>query len=191
MSTEKTSVKVAEARYLDAKSLPTPNGQLSISALSTMQNAIFDALRSGAPLSGDMRHDLICAFEELVRGLQPALLTAQRGPGRPSHPINTHLRREAVRYLRWVADGRIADANPLAAVARSFGVHKKTVELWLGEWAGVEIQPMVFENEDLSDFEDADGNVRACDLAGLVKVSMQAAGARYKSLRKPLMHKGN
>lgn len=156
-----------------------------------MQHAIFDTLRSGAQLPGDMRHDLVCAFEELVRGLQPALLTAQRGPGRPSHPINKHLRREAVRYLRWVADGRIADANPLAAVARSFGVHKKTVELWLDEWDGVEIQPLVFEDDDLIFFEDPDGNILERDLTELVKGSMQAAGVRYKALRRPLIHKGN
>ena len=188
---EKASAKLAASRYLDAISTPTPNGQYSQSAISTMQNAIFDALRSGDPLPGDMRFDLACAFEELIRGVQPVLLSAQRGPGRPEHPINKLLRKDAIRYIRWVADGRIVDANPIAAVARAFGVHTKTVELWLAEWDGVEIEPMVFEDDDLRSFEDSDGNTVMRDLTGLVKVSMRASGARYKALRKPLIRKGN
>lgn len=191
MGEDKASAKAAASRYLDAISTPTPNGRYSESAISTMQKAMLDVLRSGVALPSDMRFDLACAFEELIRGVQPALLSAQRGPGRPEHPINKLLRKDAVRYLRWVADGRIVDASPIAAVARAFGVHQKTVELWLAEWDGLEIEPMVFEDDDLRSFEDSDGNTVARDLTELVKVSMRASGARYRALRKPLMRKGN
>ena len=179
--------KTAYSRYLDAKAKPTPKGKLSSGSLFDMQKALMDALRSGQPLPIEMQMDLAFSFEELVTGNQPELLTVLRGPGKPDPTLKRYLRKEAIRYLRWVSDGHINDKTPLKTVARSFGVTAKAVEIWIKDFSETEIEPLVFESPDLAEFEDSDGCLVKRDLSEHVKSVMIACGSRYQILSKPLM----
>ncbi|MBK6355380.1 MAG: hypothetical protein IPF44_00915 [Betaproteobacteria bacterium] len=181
------SKRTAYSRYLDAKAKPTPNGKLSSGSLFDMQRALLDALRSGQPLPIEMQRDLAFSFEELVTGNQPELLTVLRGAGKPDPTLKRYLRKEAIRYLRWVSDGRINDKTPLKTVARSFGVTAKAVETWIDAFSDTEIDPLVFESPDLAEFEDSDGGLVKRDHSELVKSVMIACGNRYRIYSKPLI----
>lgn len=129
-------------RYLDAKLLPTQADEITgehghtAEALAEMQRAILDALRSTEPLDGEMRRDLAFAFEYLCAGIAADLLTPTKRPGGREPPIAKKMQEAAIRYLRWVEDGRIADANPVATVARSYKVEARTVRNWRAQWQG-------------------------------------------------------
>ncbi len=43
----------------------------------------------------------------------------------------------AIRYLRWVADGRIADGRASATVAARYKVGEEQVHSWLEAWSGI------------------------------------------------------
>jgi nucleoside 2-deoxyribosyltransferase len=45
----------------------------------------------------------------------------------------------AMRYLRWVADGRIEDRTPVTSIARQFRVAEEEVRQWIEAWSGIEL----------------------------------------------------
>jgi hypothetical protein len=127
-------------RYLDAKCLDTVADERTgehrhtVEAIAEMQRAILDALQSGEPLNAEMRQDLAFAFEYLCAGIAADLLTPTKRPGGREPPIAKKMQEAAIRYLRWVEDGRIADANPVATVAQSYQVEARTVRNWRSHW---------------------------------------------------------
>ena len=121
-------------RYLDAKCLPTPDGKYTPDALNEMQQAILDVLRSDDPLPDEMRRDLAFAFEYLCAGITYDLLTPIKRPGGRKPPIGKHMQEAAIRYLRWVEDGRISDPRPIATVAQAYQVEERTVRNWRDAW---------------------------------------------------------
>lgn len=126
------------SRYLDAKCRPTPNGRYSTSALADMQLAIRDAFKGDGPLPSEMRRDLLFAFDDLCAGIANELLMLPfRGTMKP---IRRHLQEDAIRYLRWVEDGRISDPLAVHNVAQWYGVSERTVRRWVSDW-GVKPTP--------------------------------------------------
>lgn len=129
----------AYAAYLDAKCLPTiPNEtgehRYTPEAISKMQLAILDALRSDGPIPGEIRDHLAFAFEDICEGFTSDLLSpVKRGGGR-ERPFAKKLQAVAIRYLRWVEDGRIDDRRPTATVAEAYDVTTKTVRNWKKAW---------------------------------------------------------
>jgi hypothetical protein len=138
-------------RYVDAKCLPTKADKRSgehrytDKAVAEMQRAIRDALRSDDPLPAEMQHDLAFAFEFLCEGVAADLLTPVKRPGGRESPIAKKTQEEAIRYLRWAEDGRIADPNPVATVALSFQVDKRTVRNWRSNWENRAAPPVLDE----------------------------------------------
>ena len=128
------SNRIAYTHYLDAKSLPTPDGKYSSDALSKMQLAFRDALRGDGQLPDEMRQELAFAFEYLCAGIAVDLLLPVKRPGGREAPIAKHMQEAAIRYLRWVEDGRIVDAKLIATVAQSFDVDQRTVRNWRTSW---------------------------------------------------------
>lgn len=125
--------KGAYQRYLDAKFKPTPNGRYSASALAEMQLAFLDALKSNDPLPIEMQQHLSFAFADLCAGFSNELLTI---PFRGSmKPIKTKLQEDAIRYLRWVKDGRIDDPLAVENIAQWYGVGERQVRRWVADWA--------------------------------------------------------
>jgi hypothetical protein len=130
----------AYADYLDAKSLPTQKDEstgehrYTVEAIAKLQMAILDALRSDAPLPDEMRQDLAFSFEYLCEGVAADLLTPIKRRGGREPPIAKKMQEAAIRYLRWVESGRIADAEPIATVSMSFQVEQRTVRNWRASW---------------------------------------------------------
>jgi len=85
-------------------------------------------------------------------------------PG-PVHPPSHPAIEAAVRYLRWVRDGTIADGNPLATVAEHYRVSLGQVQHWLDSWA----------NRHLPDHEEC--------LADDIIRQMKIRGRQYRSYR--------
>jgi hypothetical protein len=99
-----------------------------------MQRAILDALRADGPIPGEIRDHLAFAFEDICAGIESDLLSpVKRGGGR-ERPIAKHMQAAAIRYLRWVADGRIEDKRATATVAEAYGVTDRTVRGWNKAW---------------------------------------------------------
>lgn len=127
------------AHYLEAKCLPTNESKTgehcyTPEAIEGMQRAILDALRAGGPLPDEIRDHLALAFEEICVGIKSDLLSpVKRGGGR-ERPIAKHLQAAAIRYLRWVEDGRIEDKRPTATVAEAYGVTDRAVRGWKSAW---------------------------------------------------------
>lgn len=150
-------------RYLDAVYLPTPSGQCSARAISEMQWAMLEALRSTEPLPDEMRSRLCFAFENVCAGVFDELLQPLPSPGQPVPPILRHMQEAAIRYLRWVEDGRIEDHQPKKTVAACYGVTEKTVGNWLDSWDGKQVSDL------FDDFQKPE----------VVKKFMLATGGRY------------
>lgn len=132
----KHSYSKAYRHYLDAKCLPTPDGRYTPDAVVGMQQAILGVLRSNDQLPNEMRQDLAFAFEHLCTGIAVDLLTPTKRPGGREPPIAKIMQEAAIRYLRWVDDGRLTDARPIATVAQSFQVAERTVRNWRKSWIG-------------------------------------------------------
>lgn len=135
------SSRKAYADYLDAVCLPTERDmstgehRYTPEAITKMQHAMLDALRGDDPLPEEMRMHLAFALEDVCEGFISDLLQpVKRGGGR-ERPIAKHMQEAAIRYLRWVEDGRIPDKRPTATVAEAFDVTTRTVRGWKTAWS--------------------------------------------------------
>jgi hypothetical protein len=139
------------AAYLDAKTLPTVEDpqtgehRYSAEAVFGMQRAILAALKSEAALPVEIRAHLAIAFEELCAGIASDLLTPLKHAGGRERPIAKHLQADAVRYLRWVEDGRIDDPAPTKTVAAAYGVDARTARNWQRVWHNQPTPPLFEE----------------------------------------------
>jgi hypothetical protein len=137
-----TTIQKAFSAYIDAKMLPTHEGEsgehtYTPDAIKSMQLAILDALRADGPLPGEIRDHLAFAFEEICAGIESDLLTPVKRAGGRERPIAKHMQSGAIRYLRWVEDGLISDKHPTATVAGAYGVTDRTVRGWNKAWRGM------------------------------------------------------
>lgn len=129
----------AYAAYLDAKCLPTRGSETgehcyTPEAIEGMQRAILNALRADGPIPSEIRDHLAFAFEEICAGIKSDLLSpVKRGGGR-ERPIAKHMQAAAIRYLRWVEEGRIQDKRPTATVAEAYDVTDSAVRGWKRAW---------------------------------------------------------
>jgi HD domain len=121
------------ARYLDAKLKPTPNGRYQPSEIAEMQCAMFEALKTGEPIPSEMQMHLSFAFENLCAGIPDELFMLPFNGGQ-AKPIRKHLQGDAIRYLRWVKDGKISDGRPIQNIADWYGVERRSVSRWVKEW---------------------------------------------------------
>lgn len=169
----------AYAAYLDAKFLPTRADELtgehkySPEAIEGMQRAILDALRADGPLPEEIRTDLAFAFEETCAGIASDLLQPVKRRGGRERPIAKHMQAAAIRYLRWVEDGRINDDKPTSTVADAFGVNARTVRNWKEAW----------RDSSTPSIDDEFG-------AEAVAKFMKAIGAQYRRFVKKPSPKG-
>jgi hypothetical protein len=74
-------------------------------------------------------------LEECLRALAGAAAPAAVPPGIPDDPRVRMAQESALRYLRWVAEGRIADRDPVATVADQYEVKRETVRDWIAAWS--------------------------------------------------------
>lgn len=189
----------AYAAYLDAKCLPTSESETgehryTPEAIEGMQRAILDALRADGPLAGEIRDHLAFAFEEVCVGIESDLLSpVRRGHGR-ERPIAKHMQAAAIRYLRWVKDGRIKDKRPTAKVAEAYGVTDRAVRGWMRAW-GTRPTPGIDEAfgepgfEEVSEDEEVSGyqEKKEKKLADTVTKFMMATGRQYhRFIKKPV-----
>ncbi len=173
----------AYAAYLDAKwCLPTVldeetgEHRYTPEAIGGMQRAILYALRADGPLPEEIRMDLAFAFEEICAGIFSDLLTpVKRGGGR-ERPIAKHMQADAIRYLRWVEDGRIQDRSPTKTVAEAYEVGERTVRNWQTAWGDI---PTPSINEVLGEVADKPG-IDYEKLAYLVTRFMKVSGKQYR-----------
>ncbi|MBA3033434.1 MAG: nucleoside 2-deoxyribosyltransferase [Gammaproteobacteria bacterium] len=64
------------------------------------------------------------------------LLMPVKPSGVPGDPVIKSAQEAAIRYLRWVGDGRISDQNPITTVADQYEVKTETVQQWSDAWSG-------------------------------------------------------
>lgn len=57
----------------------------------------------------------------------------------PDNPVLRKTIEAAIRYLRWAADGAIADDNAIATVADHYKVKEEKVRRWIDDWSGVSL----------------------------------------------------
>jgi len=168
-------LKAAYKRYLGARCMPTPDGEYSPAAVGEMQAAMLDALLSGAPLPDEMRLHLCLAFEYLREGLEfDLVMPAQRRGGREPL-IAKKTQEEAIRYLRWCDEGRIADSSPPSTVGTAYGVSTRTVLNWRKGWGDKptpSLLPMGHYGEVDQDAE-----------ASLVGKLMRSGGKQYQRFK--------
>jgi len=55
----------------------------------------------------------------------------------PDDPLARTAIEAAIRYLRWVADGRIVDGRAVATVAAQYKVGEEKVQSWIAAWSGI------------------------------------------------------
>lgn len=55
----------------------------------------------------------------------------------PDDPLARNAIEAAIRYLRWVGDGRIADGEAIATVAAQYKVREEKVRGWIEAWSGI------------------------------------------------------
>jgi nucleoside 2-deoxyribosyltransferase len=53
----------------------------------------------------------------------------------PEDPAIKSAQEAAIRYLRWVGDGRIGDRNPITTVADQYEVKPEAVQRWIDAWS--------------------------------------------------------
>lgn len=127
-------VNDAYERYLDARSMPAPQGEYSPAALAEMQAAMLAALQSGDPLPDEMRLHLCFAFENLCEGVAFDFITPVKRPGGREPLIAKMTQEAAIRYLHWCDDGRIQDPSPPGSVGVAYRVSTRTVLNWRKAW---------------------------------------------------------
>jgi nucleoside 2-deoxyribosyltransferase len=64
------------------------------------------------------------------------LLLPAKASGVPEDPAIKGAQEAAIRYLRWVGDGRINDQNPITTVADQYEVKPEIVRQWSDAWSG-------------------------------------------------------
>ena len=116
-------------------------------AMSEMQAAMLNALRSSEPLPEEMRLHLCFAFENLCAGKADDLVTPVKKPGGREPPIAKHTQEDAIRYLRWCDDGRIKDLSPLGTVGTAYGVGTRTVRNWREGWGDKPTPPLLEDGD--------------------------------------------
>lgn len=171
-------------RYDDAVSLPTPGGVHTPQAIAEMQLAILEALRSGEPLPDEMRLHLTLAFEYLCAGVAFDLITPVKRPGGRQPPIARHLQAAAIRYLRWVEDGRIDDQAPVSTIAAAYGVSTRAVGYWKSQWKGQGTPPVYQPWVDAWNKDRESAWTAGRRREHPVKAFMQASGKHYERLTK-------
>jgi hypothetical protein len=57
----------------------------------------------------------------------------------PENPLARKAIESAIRYLRWVADGKVVDGNAVATVADQYKVKEETVREWIDAWSGISL----------------------------------------------------
>jgi hypothetical protein len=129
-----TKQRSAYGRYLDAIFLPTSEGEYSSEAITEMQHAMLDLLRSEEPMPEEMRRHLSLAFESLCAGVEYDLVTPVRRPGGRVAPILKATQEAGIRYLRWCVKNKIQDTAPTSTVATAYGVGTRAVRYWYKEW---------------------------------------------------------
>lgn len=75
-------------------------------------------------------------LSHLRGGTLPAVAPAASLPDNPA--IRKTLE-AAIRYLRWVADGKISDDHAVATVAEHYKVREEKVRGWVDAWSGVSL----------------------------------------------------
>lgn len=188
----------AYTRYVDAKCLPTPDGKYTSEAMIEMRHAMLDALQSDEPLPAEMQRDLAIAYKSLFAGMVDDLLKPDTKYGTREPLIFEQLRIDAIRYLHWVEDGRIDDADPIATVAQAYQLGKKAIKNWRDEWCKKPTPSFnyVFAQEPIPGFlkangdddDDAIGPEPAIPEKDVVTALMLSAGKayqRFKTKRKP------
>lgn len=182
-------IRKAYAAYLDAKLIPTDQNEsgehcYTPEAIARMQQAILDVLRADGPIPGEIRDHLAFAFEEICAGIESDLLTpVKRGGGR-ERPIAKHMQTAAIRYLRWVADGRIKDKRPTKTVAEAYGVTDSAVRGWKRAWRTTPT-PDIEEALGEPGYDEESGNEEK-NLADAVTKFMEVTGKAYhRFIKKP------
>jgi nucleoside 2-deoxyribosyltransferase len=82
----------------------------------------------------------------------------------PANPLARKAIEAAIRYLRWVAEGKIGDSNAIATVADQYKVRESAVREWIDAWSGILLA--------------SSANFRPDDVARQMKIS----GRQYRSL---------
>ncbi len=82
----------------------------------------------------------------------------------PDNPLARKAIEAAIRYLRWVEEGRIADTGAIATVADQYKVRESVVREWIDAWSGVSLA--------------SSADLRPDDVARQMKIS----GRQYRSL---------
>ncbi len=90
--------------------------------------------------------------------------SATPAPILPENPLVRKPIEAAIRYLRWVEEGKIADTEAIATVADQYKVREATVQAWIDAWSGVSLATHV--------------DYRADDIARQMKIS----GRQFKGL---------
>jgi hypothetical protein len=172
------SIRKAYHAYLEARLLPTSKNETgehcyTPQAIQEMQQAILSALKAKGTIPKEMRLHLAFAFEEVCSGINSDLLApVKRGGGR-ERPIAKHMQADAIRYLRWVENGRITDERPTATVAEAYGVTGRTVRGWKEAWREMPTPRII---EELATAET-------------VARVMRASGKQYhRFVKKPISH---
>lgn len=79
-------------------------------------------------------------LEDCLKALRSHSAGAEASlPLLPQEPRARAAQEAAMRYLRWVADGRISDPDPLATVAKQYEVGQETMRQWQAAWAAVPV----------------------------------------------------
>ncbi|MDP1605336.1 MAG: nucleoside 2-deoxyribosyltransferase [Rhodocyclaceae bacterium] len=65
--------------------------------------------------------------------------TATPAANLPENPLARKAVEAAIRYLRWVADGKIDDGKAIATVADQYKVREETVQGWINGWSGISL----------------------------------------------------
>lgn len=151
--------------YLEARDQYDTTGRRPPAALRAMQSALLEVLKTDATLPRAMHDDLVAALTTLLAGNAPDLLAPLAPEVRAESPEMRARQEAAVRYLRWVQAGHVADADARATVAGYFGVLPAQVEDWLSAWQGL----VVTVHEDC----------RADDVVRQMKI----AGRQYRALK--------
>lgn len=55
----------------------------------------------------------------------------------PENSLDRKTIEAAIRYLHWVADGKITDGNAVATVADQYKVREEAVRAWIDAWSGI------------------------------------------------------
>jgi nucleoside 2-deoxyribosyltransferase len=83
----------------------------------------------------------------------------------PENPVARNCIEAAIRYLRWVEDGKITNCNAVATVADHYKVREETVQKWIDAWSVISLA--------------SQADYRPDDVARQMKIS----GRQYRSTK--------